>query len=345
MSNYFFVSTGGAGNRILDSILTINNSYNGCFINSNGNEIKILDNYNINNSIIMNTDGNGANRSRDKAKKSYDTDKGKIINFFIDKITDYDCCILISSLAGGFGSGTTFKIAEDLKSINPNIKVSLIGVCPKSNSSRTEIFNVLQFYNELLECNYIDNYIFVDNNKMKSEEKFNKLIAEYILDSIEFNYAIIDSNDILTAHTTRGYKSILKLNPTIDNIEDAIEYAKLETPFILPRDVFLGSIGLVSVDKDIYDKNIIEDMFNVREFSKSDYNNLDLNIIITSGCLRPTGTFKNFESKYNELKNRIDIEQDLFKSTVVNIKNNDIVENVPKILNKREMMRRLKKKL
>ena len=345
MAKYCLIGDGGAGCRILDSILNINDGYNGYYVNSNGNEVKVLDNATNNNSIIMDKLGMGANRDRDKAKNSYKADQGKIINFFSDRISDYDCAFIFTSSNGGWGSGTTFLLAEDLKTMNPRIKISLVATLPKQNASKTELVNTLQFYNELIDCKYIDSYIYVDNNKMKDEEKFNNIVAEYILDSIEFQYSVIDENDILSLNTSKGYKTILKLNPSIDDIEDAIEYEKQQTPFILPKNILLGSIALISVDKEVYNKSEIEDKFNVRDFIKSDYNELDLNLICVSGCIRPTKPFKDFEVRYNEIKNvDIEFEQEFFKSTVTN--NKTVEEYEPtKILNKRELRRRLKGRL
>ena len=70
MAKYCLIGDGGAGCRILDSILNINDGYNGYYVNSNGNEVKVLDNATNNNSIIMDKLGMGANRDRDKAKKT-----------------------------------------------------------------------------------------------------------------------------------------------------------------------------------------------------------------------------------------------------------------------------------
>ena len=70
-------------------------------------------------------------------------------------------------------------------------------------------------------------------------------------------------------------KTILKLNPSIDDIEDAIEYEKQQTPFILPKNILLGSIALISVDKEVYNKSEIEALSNVRDiltdFVKGNY--------------------------------------------------------------------------
>lgn len=99
-----FLGLGGAGSKLVNELYNINQTVNIGFINSNANEMKILDNYSHSNGLFI--DGNGTGRSRLKAKESLKASQEKILNFVDEDTGKYSTYVLVTSLDGGFGSGS-----------------------------------------------------------------------------------------------------------------------------------------------------------------------------------------------------------------------------------------------
>ena len=152
MNNTLVIGTGGCGNKLMNVFISLLNnrdelhaSYDGIFVNSNKNEMEILDNCDLQrNALVINGDGTGRNAS--KAKKSIALDRVKVMNYFARIIDKYQSAIIMTSLDGGFGNGSIDIITKILKQLNPDIKIFLLGASAKLKSKKISLENTLSLY-------------------------------------------------------------------------------------------------------------------------------------------------------------------------------------------------------
>ena len=208
MNNTLVIGTGGCGNKLMNVFISLLNnrdelhaSYDGIFVNSNKNEMEILDNCDLQrNALVINGDGTGRNAS--KAKKSIALDRVKVMNYFARIIDKYQSAIIMTSLDGGFGNGSIDIITKILKQLNPDIKIFLLGASAKLKSKKISLENTLSLYEdikELMEIGQIDSYMFIDNDKMDDEDEFNIRTMSLFLDSLE-----------LDSHKTKGLVGVIE---------------------------------------------------------------------------------------------------------------------------------------
>lgn len=310
------ISIGGCGNILLDTWLEINDKYDGLFINSNANEMINLKNANNNNTIVLS--GNGAGKDREIAKTNFINDEGKIYDYFFNKIELYDTYTIITSADGGTGSGTTPEFCRVLRDIIDEMKISdvdinIIGVIPKLNERIINLENTLSFYTDILKLSdedIINSYIFINNEKCQESMKdFNKNVIDLIDRSLEINATAIDETDIKIINGVKGYKVILELDDSIQDINQAISEARRNSPFIIPSQLYCSRI-LASIT-DNFNKEDVVSRFTVSESHKEEYNKNGDNLIILGGCQRVNGYMnmvksaleslrKDFETKFEE---------------------------------------------
>lgn len=343
-----FIGLGGAGSKLTNELYNINHSANIGFINSNANEMKILDNYTPSNGLFI--DGNGTGRSRQRAMESLKLSQEKILNFVDEDTGKYSTYSLIFSMDGGFGSGSFPMVAKLIKNINNrygyNVDVNLIGVVPKNNSRKININNTLTAYadiKELVNKGIINSYQFINNNKMIKEKEFNSKIMNLINKSYTINNNELDLNDAKLINSTIGYKMVLELDNSFSGkLGDAINYAFEDSCFLVPKNIGrCKKFGCSFVEED-FDKNEVLDKFNITEFDKEDYNDNDMNLIVMGGMSDPIEYFKKLEEIYNTKDEENDNEEE-YIPTIKPYNNKTIVKNVelqeekPKKLSKKDL--------
>lgn len=298
-----FISLGGAGGKLLNELINVNSSINGIFINSNINEMKKLNNFNLENGNYLAINGNGSARNRLKTKQVLQKDKFKIMEFFSGIVQNYTTFVILTSMDGGFGAGAFETICKTLKVLGGKLKietnVNFIGICPKLNSRRINIQNTIESYNDLIELvdnEIIQSYQFINNENMIEEKSFNI----EVVNSINKEYTIaneeLDLNDSKLINNAIGYKVLLELNEDLDLI-DSINNAIENNNFIMPINVGYATHIGISIKEDCFSKEDILDKFNIRDFDKEDYNE-ENNLILLSGCESPTHIFEKYKECY-----------------------------------------------
>jgi hypothetical protein len=195
MSNILLVGSGGCGGKLLDTGLTIidesfglGNTYDPAFINSNLNEMEVLQHFKIGVNGIHIT-GQGTGRDREIAKYSIRDDSSKVYNYFAPKAPNYQMALVIFSADGGFGNGSIETICRVLKNLNPNLNITLLGAMPKYNSRKIAIENALLLHKDVLKLRK-------DNQLLGEDETGNQVIGRLVDSVIYINNEMMDKEDI-----------------------------------------------------------------------------------------------------------------------------------------------------
>lgn len=318
MSKVLMIGTGGCGNKILESFLTVlddsfglQSTYDGLYINSNVREMSKLNHYTKFNSLAI--DGGGTGKSPKKCKEQLKASKSKLINHFNNVLPNYDYVTIISSSDGGWGNGSIFILANIIKQLNSDMPVNLVITIPPITSRRLSLENTLSLWEDILKlqgdmdnCNSeeerrevskINSLICIDNDKMKNESEFNTKVAKLLLDSMELGNGSLDGNDVERVNSACGYKVVLELEDN-KNIDNAIQDAIQDSPFVMPSDFYCTHLGAV-VKEEVYNSDEPVNIFNPIDFDKCDYG--DKNIIVLGGCINPTENVNILKEALDEL--------------------------------------------
>lgn len=296
------VGLGGCGCKLIDTFLSIDAAYDRTYINSNINEMSNLKFFNSEINALM-IAGQGTGRDRNKSKEHLKGSKSKFFTFFENKINLYNSYVLFSSLDGGFGSGSVELVSTSIRSLEPDAKIIFVGACPKSTSRKVALENALDCYSDLLKLKksgIINSIILIDNDKMEEEESFNRLCMNQLVKAFSMNNVEIDENDCRRVNGTSGYNVILELDSDYEDMAEAINEARQDSPFIIPTGLKCTSM-LATFVKEDYNKDQALDMFTVRDFDKTDYND-ENNMILLGGCKMPTAHMGKLKDKVAELE-------------------------------------------
>ena len=317
MGNILTIGTGGCGNKLLESFLTaldnydgLRSTYDGLFVNSNVNEMSKLLHFNSSiNGLCIN--GNGTGRNPKKAKESIKFDRSKISNFFAVRIKNYEVVNIFSSADGGFGNGSITIMSNIIKRLKPNIDINLLIAMPKISSRKASLENALDLYEDILELKekgIINSILFIDNDKMVSEDVFNEEVCRLYIESIELGNGALDSNDSKLVNSADGYKVILELNNDMRTMQKAVDNSISNSPFVTPSSFKCTHLGAVIVEED-FNKNEAINMFNPKDFDKTDYGNK--NIIVLGGCQLPNEHMNNLKNALEELDNEDRVDEEI----------------------------------
>lgn len=318
-----FLGLGGAGSKVVDALMSVNDLAEGQFLNNNSVEMKSLSNYSPMTGISIR--GSGTGRNREKAKLAVEADSGKIINQIDNDAGKYTTYVLIFSLDGGFGSGSFKKVAELTKGLNKglgnDVAVNLVGIVPKNAKRIVNIKNTLAAYADILDLldeGIIDSYQLIDNHKMVNESEFNLEVATRLSDAYQINFNELDINDARLVNNCPGYKLILDLNPEDEenplDLKDAVMKSFTESCFLVPRNMGKCRKLGFSVQEEFYNKEAILDLFYISDFDKEDYNE-ETNIVVLGGMENPFDYFKELEKRLEEIEAEGDIP-DTYRPTI-----------------------------
>lgn len=363
-SELLLVSLGGGGNKLADTIMNLDNRYQGLFINTSITDLQSLDNCDsvIKNYICISTQ-NGVGRNRDLGK-SYAESYAMTI---IERIMNYvqqDTVYFISSLGGGSGSSILSVLLEkldDLKKEGSFDKIiNLICIIPDLKSPDVILKNSLNTWSEVLRRNScINSMIFVDNNtnidnitdieiKEKSiNDKFADLF-DAVFDIPDNNGSKFDTGNLSNILKDRGCLYIYDLPSGCTNIREA--FRKSENDSVLAK-VFknnkntyydsenkksmlkCGYIGISLTDEN-YNKSEIEDDYILRnEFYTG--RNEEKNLVLISGCLPPSDTMQVIKLELDEREKSHVFDDDSlfftdFTNDTINKPNDSITEKQSK---------------
>ena len=336
MNNLLSIGLGGCGNKLLNAFMQLDSTKDGIFINSNINEMKNLSECNSDNRLAIR--GNGTGRSRRKAKESLKNDKDKISDYLAEKIMLYSQYQLISSGDGGFGSGSIGIVAKIIRFGRPNALIRVVLTFPKANSRRFSIENQLDCYNEILQLKkdgIINSIVIIDNNKMNNEDEFNKRCMSILLKSYDMVFNQIDENDLAITNFANGYSIPLELGAKGESLENAIDRAINNSPFLMPNS-FRCSHMLGIFQREVYDKEEALEIIKVKEFDKTEYG-YD-NMLLLGGCKMPSNHFSKLEDELESLEED-DEEEDEFmvKSIFRSKRSNEAVTTTSSVVNKKQL--------
>ena len=336
MNNLLSIGLGGCGNKLLNAFMQLDSTKDGVFINSNINEMKNLSECNSDNRLAIR--GNGTGRSRRKAKESLKNDKDKISDYLAEKIMLYSQYQLISSGDGGFGSGSIGIVAKIIRFGRPDALIRVVLTFPKANSRRFSIENQLDCYNEILQLKkdgIINSIVIIDNNKMNNEDEFNKRCMSILLKSYDMVFNQIDENDLAITNFANGYSIPLELGAKGESLENAIDRAINNSPFLMPNS-FRCSHMLGIFQREVYDKEEALEIIKVKEFDKTEYG-YD-NMLLLGGCKMPSNHFSKLEDELESLEED-DEEEDEFmvKSIFRSKRSNEAVTTTSSVVNKKQL--------
>lgn len=309
-NDFALVGCGGAGNRLVDSIMNIDSKYIGYFINASKTDILSLDNYDdiaVNYFCISNQQ-NGMGRNRSLGKR-FAVKSGMIM---LDIINNFDqkTIYLATSFGGGSGSSIVSVLLRGIKQLKENgdfdKTVNLIGILPSLDSSEDILRNTLDTWNEILSYDCVDNMIFVDNNntfngQCLSEEEINERFAtifDSIFDIPNANGRNFDNGNLGKILNSKGCMYIYDLPNDCDNIEQALRLAeknsviakmyKTKENTIMEDDIEkikCSYIGTSFSEEEYKHEDILEKYKHMKE----DFHgyNEENNLVLVSGCLPP----------------------------------------------------------
>ena len=179
-------------------------------------------------------EGSAKNRARMKEYLKEDLEKLLMDEKFQSAIVDSKYCFIISSTAGGTGSGAAPVLLEILSKWMPKTKFILVAILPRIEASLMEQGNSLEYLNELYEVigddvTYMiyDNESTADLSPTQSLQEVNKNIVEDLrvltgVDNYSTPYESIDAADLESILTTKGRLLVARVKKDLSekNIED-----------------------------------------------------------------------------------------------------------------------------
>lgn len=215
--------------------------FDSVYINSSESDLSMIDNNDaIKFKIGSREDIEGSGKNRSKMKEYLMNDINKIIvnEDFQDIIATKKYCFIITSAAGGTGSGASPVLTEVMRQIFPDVNFILVGVLPQLTASLMEQANALEFLTELYDVLGSDTtYMIYDNESMsglpttKVLEAVNESIVEDLrvltmIDNYPTPYESIDEADLESIITTPG--RLLVTRVTSGLTEKAMEDTNLD---------------------------------------------------------------------------------------------------------------------
>lgn len=314
--NILSIGTGGAGGKLLDTFIELlNNSfdlqsiYDSVFINSNRNEMKLLKHYNpAINGLAIN--GSGTGKDQDVAKESISKDRSKFMNYFANKIDNYDVALVFCSGGGGFGSGSIPTLTNVLRKLNPTIAINLVVAMPALSEGKVSIKNALKLHSMITKLRVqgvINSYQYIDNDKMKDEELFNRECMQLVLDSYELQEGAVDISDSKIINSANKYKVVLPLIDKFKSLIDAIDYGIDNSPFVVPSNLDCSYFGGIFI-KDTYNKDEWKELFKAKMWGKTDYGSK--NLMVFGGSSAPDEYIQTLQEAYDSMKDEDSIEKE-----------------------------------
>ena len=319
--NIINIGTGGCGNKLLDTFMDLLNNpdnvlqsiYDGVFVNSNINEMKRLKHYNASiNGLSIN--GNGTGKNQDVAQESISKDRSKFINFFANKADNYDVASIFLAGGGGFGAGSIITLTNVLKQMNPKLAINLVVAMPSLSEGKTSIGNALKLHSKITKLRVqgvVNSYQYIDNDRMRDEDTFNRECMKSILDSYELQEGAVDISDTKVINTAGKYKVVLPLIDKFKSLVDAVDQSIDNSNFVIPSNLDCSYLGGIFV-KGEYDKEEWKDLFKVKKWGKTDYGTK--NMIVLGGVSSPDEYIQTLQEAYDNMKDEeIDDHEEIFE--------------------------------
>lgn len=281
----------------------------------------------------------GSGKNREKMKEFLKSDIRSILGSekLQNIVSDKKYCFVISSAAGGTGSGAAPVLIEIMRQMFPDTNFILIGVIPKESSSLMELGNALEYLQELYDVIGDDlTYMLYDNESTsdmpptKGLEVVNENIVEDIrvltgVDNFPTPYESIDEADMEAIITTPGRLIVTRINKglTEKNMEDSnlddiiIKKIKNSCHVETDRNKRVVRWGIITYFTDSVNKLYSSDLEKVRDFigtpvERFNHNAInsgkeDMNFLymIASGLSPVNDRVQKITDRIDELKNAL----------------------------------------
>lgn len=340
-----YFGLGGAGNRLVDTLMMRDSRFKGYFINTSITDIESLNN---SSSLIKNyfciSQQNGVGRNREVGK-AYAEDN---VMSIVDKMFKYqqETIYLVFSLCGGSGSSIASVVLNKITELRMDgafdKTVNAICILPDLNSPDVILRNAINTWNEIIQSKAINSMIVIDNNvNIEARDEDEKEIAinerfvemfDSVFDIPDVNGLKFDSGNLGNVLNDKGCLYIYDLPSNCGSIEVAMN--KAETNSVLAKmfktskniithedgttSIGCGYIG-ISLNDEMYDPNYILNNYTNR---KEEYKgvNEDKNLVLISGCLPPFYSIQVIEQELLDREKNLssDEEDDIFGSFVAN---------------------------
>ena len=238
-NSILFIGIGQAGNNLVSEILSTDKRYNGLFINTSYDDLKLIKN--ANNTYIVPSAG-GTGKNRDLAK-SYVKD---YIYSIVDKINEFpmqNMIYIAFSMGGGTGSGISPTLINVLEKVRPDLTINIIPILPFATDSKKSFENTIECWNEIIKLKNVNTIYLIDNNKRASKSMINKEFSSLFnsfMNSTEPNpNGVIDISEIEILSSAKGLSGIFRIDNdslvNLDNIEDDNDEDDDIHPLDLPK--------------------------------------------------------------------------------------------------------------
>lgn len=183
-------------------------------------------------------EGSGKNRTKMKEYLMADINTILADSNLQECIVEKKYCFVVTSAAGGTGSGAAPVLMEIMRQLFPDTNFILIGVLPQLNASLMEQGNALEFLNELYDVLGSDTTYMIYDNEATSDlpptralEEVNKNIVEDLkvltgVDNYPTPYESIDEADMESIITTPGRLLVVRISKQLT--EKSMEDNKLD---------------------------------------------------------------------------------------------------------------------
>lgn len=211
MKDIGFIGVGQAGGNIVQ--LFEQEGYPAMYINTSQEDLNTLKDSKY---VYHITNGEGANKDRDKAKQLVIDDYDNIAAM-VDKVMDCEILFVVFSSGGGTGSGTGPMLIDLM--LDENRKVGAVTILPTAEESVKTKYNSYECFRELLSLDKMASLFILDNSKADKfyiNNRFVQMFDNYI--HIPDNYSSqrgnIDDAEIKETLLTHGMSCIYSAGNT-----------------------------------------------------------------------------------------------------------------------------------
>ena len=258
--------------------------------------------------------GSGRDRERGRAMFEYNNEEGKLDELY-KACESTDTIFVVSSAAGGTGSGSCPALCTELMKRNEDAKIIPIIVCPNMEDPDAYHYNTNDLMIELGNA-HVDSYVIFRNPDSSDYEKINKEIVESIDLLLGNKYEhtdndSIDASDLNNILMVRG--RIIAISVTGDTVDEVRKKLMKELvssfqPSLEPSKVGYGvaAFGMKSINAGEDSKLIENDILPKLEHCSDRYKNIVINdnngkvdvTLIVAGL--PPVELKTIKTEYSE---------------------------------------------
>ncbi|MFL0195672.1 cell division protein FtsZ [Clostridium sp. WILCCON 0269] len=314
------VSLGQGAGNIVDGLLSRNSRYNGLFINSSLFDIKPLKNADMAKNVYVYPGTDGSGRDRTKSKEMI-KDNANAIGTLLSKYPLTEVVVVLTTMAGGTGSGAIKTFVQIVKKVLPNSKVNVVAILPSLKEDELAFKNTIECWNDINSImDLINDVKFVDNNKRNTYKEINNEVIE----SLDLAYNIvgihadgsIDNKDSFRINTADGSGLILKLYDGLKDVKTAIDLSIKNSVFV-QQDVYDCDYLAINLKIDGYDPYEVTKLFEVYRSTYITYNKKN-NIVVLGGCETPTESI-NLIKMALEDKNKRKLSRNKKRSVIIDL--------------------------